>query len=623
MAKEVQVIIKFKEAVTKASTDFLTAHDAEVKHVFGSINAVSAKIHADKIGLLKADPSVEYVEIDQEAHILGFPGEIIHERQKRALAAGQTIPWGVSKIRAQEVWAAGNRGAGIKGCIIDTGIEYNHPDLKENYKGGYNAITQTNDPLDDNGHGSHVAGIAAAKDNDFGVVGVAPEMDIYAVKALDLNGSGSYSNIIASIQWAIDNGMHLINMSFGGTSYSKALEDICNAAYNSGMLLVAAAGNQGGDGSEDKVTYPARFDSVMAVAATDQNDQRASFSSAGPEVEVSAPGVSIPSTVPTSNVKYSDPSGYKSLSGTSMASPHAFGTAAVVKKSNANLTNADVRKILADTSVDLGTPGRDVFYGSGRIDAKAAMDNNPQPPVLTKIAVSPATASVIIGATQQFKATALDQNNNPMASIDISWTVDNPAVGNVAPPSAITGPDGNALTTFTALAEGTARVTASSGDVSGSINVTVTQPPPQPVLTKIAVSPATASVIIGATQQFKATALDQNNNPMASIDISWTVDNPAVGNVAPPSAITGPDGNALTTFTALAEGTASVNASNGNVGGRATVTVTTPPPAEKKFTVYPLGISSKPSGILVLRRTNGDLTSDEACKKVCDMMKKM
>jgi len=620
----VNLIVKFKAGNVTANTDFVTGLGAEILHVYNSINAISISVPEDKIGLLKADPGVEYVEIDEEAHILGFPDEIIPEEQKKALAAGQMIPWGISKIRAPEVWAAGDRGAGIKGCIIDTGIDYNHPDLKDNYKGGYNAITGTNDPLDDNGHGSHVAGIAAARDNDIGVVGVAPEMGIYSVKALDANGSGSYSNIVASIQWAIDNGMHLINMSLGGSSYSKALEDICNAAYNAGILIIAAAGNSGGDGSKDTVGYPAKYDSVDAIAATDSIDERASFSSAGPAVEVSAPGVSIPSTVPTSNAKYSDPSGYKSLSGTSMACPHAFGTAAVIKKSNPDLTNVGIRKILADTSVDLGTPGRDVFYGSGRIDAKAATDNNPpQPPVLTKITVSPATISVIIGANQQFKATALDQYNNPMASIEISWIVDNPAAGSVTPPSAITGQDGIVLTTFTALAEGTARVTASSGDVSGSTDVTVTQPAPQPVLTKITVSPATISVIIGGSQQFKATALDQNNNPMASIEISWIVDNTKVGNVTPPSAITGPDGIALTTFIALAGGTDVVNASNGNVNGSAAVTVTTPPPAEKKFTVQVLGIPSKPSGILVLKRTRGDLTWDETCKKVCEILKLM
>jgi predicted sugar kinase len=579
MAEELRVIIRFKDGITKATTDFLTEQGAEVKHVFGSINAVSAKIPADKMELLKSDPSIEYIEEDQTATILVFPEEPLTDEQKKALATAQIIPWGVAKIRVPEVWPSGNMGMEVRVCIIDTGITYNHPDLKDNYKGGFNFVNNTPDPLDDNGHGTHVAGTIAAMDNDIGVVGVAPKASIYSLKALDNNGSGSYSNIIAAIQWAIDNNMQIVSMSFGGSSYSKALEDICNAAYNGGILLVAAAGNNGGDGSKDTVGYPAKYDSVIAVAATDSNDVRASFSSVGAEVEVAAPGVSIPSTVPTSGTKYSDPSGYKSLSGTSMACPHTSGTAALVMKADPNLANADVRKILSNTSVDLGSPGRDVFYGFGRIDAKAAVDNtSPQPPVLTKIDVTPATASLLVGETQEFKATALDQRNNPMASIEISWGVDNPSVGSVTPPSSITGPDGIAITTFTALAAGNTAVNASNGTVKGSAGITVTTAPPQPVLTKIDVTPATASLLVGETQEFKATALDQRNNPMASIEISWGVDNPSVGSVTPPSSITGPDGIAITTFTALAAGNTAVNASNGTVKGSAGITVTTAPP---------------------------------------------
>ena len=624
MAEELRVIIGFKDGITKATTDFLTEQGAEVKHIFGSINAVSAKIPADKMELLKSDPSIDYVEIDQTATILVFPEEPLTDEQKKALATAQIIPWGVAKIRASEVWPSGDMGMEIRVCIIDTGITYNHPDLKDNYKGGFNFVNNTPDPLDDNGHGTHVAGTIAAMDNDIGVVGVAPKASIYSLKSLDNNGSGSYSNIIAAIQWSIDNNMQIVSMSFGGSSYSKALEDICNAAYNGGILLVAAAGNNGGDGSKDTVGYPAKYNSVIAVAATDSSDARASFSSVGAEVEVAAPGVSIPSTVPTSGTKYSDPSGYKSLSGTSMACPHASGTAALVMKKDPNLANADVRKILSNTSVDLGAPGRDVFFGFGRIDAKAAVDNiSPQPPVLTKIDVTPATASLLVGETQEFKATALDQRNNPMASIEISWDVDNPSVGSVNPPSAITGPDGIAITTFTALAAGNTAVNASNGTVKGTASITVTTAPPQPVLTKIDVTPATATLIVGGTQEFKATALDQRNNPMASIEISWDVDNPSVGSVNPPSAITDPDGIAITTFTALAAGNTAVNASNGTVKGSASVTVNAPPPAEKKFTVYPLGIPSKPSGILVLRRTKGDFDASGACAKVCALLKQM
>ena len=245
--------------------------------------------------------------------------------------------------------------------------------------------------------------------------------------------------------------------------------------------MVAAAGNSGGDGTTDTVLYPAKFsESVIAVDATDSNDVRASFSSCGQEVEVTAPGVSVVSTVPTSGTKYSDPSGYKSLSGTSMATPHVSGTVALVLKAHSDFKPPTVRDTLDKTSIHLGDPRRNVFYGFGRIDSKSAVDQAPTPPptpVLTTITVSPATASVIVGGTQQFTAMALDQSNIPMASIPVAWAVDNPTVGNVYPPSGVTGHNGTIATTFAALAAGNTVVTATSGAVAGRAGVAVTVPP--------------------------------------------------------------------------------------------------------------------------------------------------
>lgn len=377
MVNKVSVIIKYKDTVTRSLLESVTTLDADIKRVHHSINAVSAIVPKNKIGKIKADPNVEYIEIDQEAHILGFADDSLYVGHKKMYATAQTFPWGVSKIRAPEVWPGGNKGTGIKVCIIDTGIDYNHEDLKDNYKGGYNFINNTNDPKDDHGHGTHVAGTVAALDNDIGVIGVAPEAYIYSLKVLDSNGSGSYSNIISAIDWAINNNMQVISMSLGGSGFSQALKDICDKADNSGIVVVAAAGNNDGDGSQDTVSYPAKFDSVIAVAATDSNDARASFSSCGPEVELAAPGVNIPSTVPKGTCKLCDPSGYKLLSGTSMATPHVSGTVALVLKAHPEMTNANVRKTLQDTTVDIGQQGRDIFFGYGRIDAKAAVDQTP------------------------------------------------------------------------------------------------------------------------------------------------------------------------------------------------------------------------------------------------------
>lgn len=371
MTKEIKLIIKYKDKMVKANTDDLLAQGAKIEHTHNAINAVTVTVDINKVGKIKADPNVEYVEVDHEATILGFPADEIVDY-------AQIVPWGVQKIKAPEVHANGNRGEGIKVCVIDTGIDYNHPDLKDNYKGGRNFINNTDNPMDDHGHGTHVSGTIAAENNDIGVLGVAPDAFIYSCKVLNSSGSGSYSNIVAAIQWAIDHSMQIISMSLGGSSFSQALKDICDAAYNAGILLVAAAGNSGSN--SDTIGYPAKFDSVVAVCATDQNDARASFSSVGPAAELSAPGVSIPSTVPTGTCSMCDPNGYRNANGTSMACPHVSGAAALILKAHPAMPNTEVRTTLQETAVDLGGQGRDIYYGYGRIDAKAAVDQTPPPP---------------------------------------------------------------------------------------------------------------------------------------------------------------------------------------------------------------------------------------------------
>ena len=155
------------------------------------------------------------------------------------------------------------------------------------------------------------------------MIGVAPEASLYGVKVLNSRGSGYYSDAVAGIQWSVNNGMQVISMSLGGNSHSQGLQDACDAAYNSGVVLVAAAGNDGNSmGSGDNVDYPAGYDSVIAVAATDRNDERPYWSSTGPAVELAAPGVSIYSTC------WDDT--YATKKGTSMACPHVSGTAALI-----------------------------------------------------------------------------------------------------------------------------------------------------------------------------------------------------------------------------------------------------------------------------------------------------
>jgi subtilisin family serine protease len=278
----------------------------------------------------------------------------------------QIITWNIGRVGATSSWAI-STGDPVKVGVIDTGIDLKHPDLKANIKGGYNAINPLKSYTDDHGHGTHVAGIIAALNNSIGVVGVGPNIDLYAIKVLNAKGSGYLSDVIEGLDWAVDNGIKVVNMSLGTSQDVPSFREAIVRAYNAGVVIVAAAGNTGGE-----LVYPAAYPEVIAVSATDQNNQIASFSSRGPEVDLAAPGVNIYST-------YKGQS-YATLSGTSMAAPHVTGAAALIidtKKCDLNLdgvcTPSEVKQRLEQTAVDLGTPGKDNLYGSGLVNVYNAL----------------------------------------------------------------------------------------------------------------------------------------------------------------------------------------------------------------------------------------------------------
>ena len=268
-------------------------------------------------------------------------------------AASGEIPWGVGRLNAPAAWDY-TTGQGVKVAVIDTGIDYTHPDLAPNYKGGYNFVANSDDPRDDQGHGTHVAGtIAAVKDGN-GVAGVAPGASLYAVKVLDKNGSGQYSWIISGIEWAVEHRMDVINMSLGGGQGNEALQQVMEKAGEAGVTVVCAAGNDSGP-----VNYPAKYPQAIAVSASDSSDKIASFSSRGPEIAVIAPGVNIYST--------KKGGGYTTLSGTSMASPHVAGLAALAIGAGAHGPDA-VRKALTGAAAKLPGLTSDQ-QGAGLVDA--------------------------------------------------------------------------------------------------------------------------------------------------------------------------------------------------------------------------------------------------------------
>ncbi len=270
--------------------------------------------------------------------------------------ASGAVPWGVRRVNAPAAWASGE-GAGVKVAVVDTGIDCTHPDLECDFSAGTDIVDPGSQPMDDNEHGTHVAGTIAGRGLGGGVLGVAPKATLMPVKVLDKDGAGSLSDIVKGIDWAADHGANVINMSLGGPSGSTALERAVKYALSKGVVVVAAAGNSGPD--PDTVGYPAGYPGVIAVAASDSSDGVADFSSRGAAVAFIAPGVDITSTVPGG--------GYAKLSGTSMASPHVAGLAALAVERGARGADG-VRAAFSAAASRL--PGLSATEeGAGMIDA--------------------------------------------------------------------------------------------------------------------------------------------------------------------------------------------------------------------------------------------------------------
>lgn len=268
------------------------------------------------------------------------------------------IPWGIKRVKALAAWDT-TKGKGVKVAVIDTGIRSDHTDLNGQVVGGYNAVDDSERDgaaEDDNGHGTHVAGTIAAKQDNKGVVGVAPEVKLYAVKVLDKDGSGSLSDVIRGMIWCANNNIQVANMSLGSSMPSEMLHRALRYAKARGVVVVAAAGNSG-----EAVSYPGAYPESIAVSASDSEDKLADFSSRGPEVDFVAPGVDIVSTWHNGNTV--------SLSGTSMAAPHVTGLAALATAQGARGLNGPngVMAALQKATKTIGLKAEE--EGKGMIDA--------------------------------------------------------------------------------------------------------------------------------------------------------------------------------------------------------------------------------------------------------------
>jgi len=339
---------------------------------YDNFEFVVAEVPSDRLDELRGDRRVASVENDEEtgipsnwspslSDILNPPGGsdcFGHPDQRPS--------WGVERIGADTVEPD---GSSVDVGILDTGIESSHCSLS--VEGGRNFTDDgtPGDYEDRHGHGTHVAGVAGASDNDLGVVGVAPSANLYAVKVLGDDGSGRYSELIAGIDWCMSNDVELISMSLGGEAASSTMDRAIEAAHSAGHLLLCAAGNEGngGNGScnAETMTYPATHEDVIAVTAMDENDTLASYSSVGSNIDLLAPGTGITSSTVDNE--------YAEASGTSVACPFVTGVAALVwetREEEGPGPTEQVRRILTDTAEPvLGT----CEEGHGLVDARTAL----------------------------------------------------------------------------------------------------------------------------------------------------------------------------------------------------------------------------------------------------------
>ncbi|MBI3979641.1 MAG: peptidase S8 [Chloroflexi bacterium] len=350
-----EIVVKFRSGT--ASSLQAGVHDTvggqQGRHIDGlgvDVVAVSQGVGA-ALAAYRRSPHVLYAE----------PNYLIRA-QVEPNDPKYAVQWNLPRVEAQFAWDLAAGGDGTVIAVIDTGIAPDHPDLKAKLLPGYNVFQRNDATADDLGHGTHVASIAAAAGNDaIGMAGVCWSCRILPVKALDSVGTGTAAGAADGIRWAVDHGARVINMSWGMVNRSEVLAEAIAYARSRGVVLVTAAGNMG----NDTVFYPAAFEGVIGVGATDRDDRIAPFSNHGDFVALAAPGVQIEGAEPKG--------GYVTLSGTSMAAPHVAGAAGLMLSVQPALTAEQVGQILLSKSEDRGAPGRDPYYGAGRLNVFRAV----------------------------------------------------------------------------------------------------------------------------------------------------------------------------------------------------------------------------------------------------------
>ncbi|GAE95163.1 alkaline serine protease [Gracilibacillus boraciitolerans JCM 21714] len=338
---EERIIIGFED---KIDLSLLNGINYQLHHRLDNINAIAISIESKMLDELETNNEIAWIEQD-----------IVMESDVQIMNTGNML------IGSTHINALNMTGKGVKVGIIDTGISSTHPDLK--VQGGVSFVEGVSSFEDDNGHGTHVAGIIAAQNNDFGVLGIAPEAHIYAIKSLNNEGEGRQADVIAGIEWAIEKELDIVNLSITTPQPTNALELTMRNAYQAGLIIIAASGNdkEGNGQITDDILYPAKYPYVIGVGSVDENLKKSEFSYQGHSIELVAPGEEILSTfLPNKEA-------YLLMSGTSMATPFVTAVTALYKQVFPQFDNDRLRELVVNNAMDLGVAGRDSVYGYGLV----------------------------------------------------------------------------------------------------------------------------------------------------------------------------------------------------------------------------------------------------------------
>ncbi|MGV3616564.1 MAG: S8 family peptidase [Fimbriimonas sp.] len=349
-----QVIVKFRPGFSGSSRMAHTAINSRVKQDMSALGAQVIQLRPgmsveQAVKYYRGLAGVQYVEPNYIEKGYFAPNDPRYGSQ-----------WWLPKVGSASAWDMTLGSSAVKIAVIDSGVDYNHEDLRGKVILGRDVINEDSDPMDDNGHGTHVAGIAAGNTNNgIGIAGLGFNCQIIAVKVLSGAGVGNVAITAQGIQNAADLGAHVINLSLGGPAETQISKDAIAYAKGKGCIIIAAAGN---DGTTNR-GYPGAYEDVVCVAATNSNDQKADFSTYGSDwVDVAAPGEGIMSTLPNNS--------YKEEDGTSMACPVVAGLAGLLKAYSPSSTAVEIRAAIENNTVNVGT-----FVAKGRINAPAAISS--------------------------------------------------------------------------------------------------------------------------------------------------------------------------------------------------------------------------------------------------------